>query len=396
MFSNRQLFFNILGQTSEKPLAVEIDHAAGIYLYGPGGERYADLISGVSVSNTGHSHPMVLKAIEEQSRKYLHLMVYGELIQSPQVRFAELLTSLLPRELNSIYYVNSGSEAIEGAMKLAKRHNGRQEIIAFHNAYHGSTQGALSILGNDTLKTAFKPLLPGIRFIRFNNFEDLEMITEKTSGVFAELVQAEAGVQIPDPAYIKALRERCTETGALLVADEVQTGFGRTGKLFCFEHYEIVPDILVIAKGMGGGLPLGAFIAGREMMSGLSHDPALGHITTFGGHPLSCAAAIANLEVICDEHLAEKADEKGRLFEDILGSHKKVKCIRRKGLFMAVELHNPQLAEKVVYAAPGYGFMTDMFLFCPSAFRVAPPLIIEKDEIVEVCSKIMKCLDQAG
>jgi len=331
MLSNRQLFLQHLATPSEVPDALEIVRADGIYLYDDKGKEFIDLVSGVSVSNIGHRHPKVVQAIEEQLKKYLHLMVYGKYIQSPQVKLAGKLSSILPDSLQSVYFVNSGSEAIEGAMKLAKRITGRSEIIAFNNAYHGSTHGALSVLGNEELKYAYRPLLPEINFLQFNKLEDINNITTETAAVIIEPIQAEAGILIPDIEYMVALRDKCTETGTLLIFDEVQMGFGRTGKLFAFEHFGTAPDILCLAKGMGGGMPIGAFVSSKENMLALTHNPELGHITTFGGHPVSCAAALASLEVIIDEHLSEQADEKGKMFRNEIEKHTLVNHIRQIG-----------------------------------------------------------------
>ncbi|MBN3036298.1 MAG: aspartate aminotransferase family protein [Bacteroidales bacterium] len=391
--TERELFFRHLGLPSAHPVALEITHAEGIYLYTADGKRYIDLASGVSVSNTGHRHPAVLQRIREQTDRYLHLMVYGEYVQSPQVRLAEHLSRLLPDRLNAVYFVNSGSEAIEGAMKLAKRFTGRREIIAFRNAYHGGTHGALSILGNESLKYAFRPLLPGIRFIRFNHPDDLEIISQSTACVVAETIQAEAGIILPEENFLKHLRKRCDETGALLVIDDIQMGFGRTGHMFSFEPYGIAPDILTLAKGMGGGMPVGAFISSRQIMDSLSSDPELGHITTFGGHPVSCAAALGNLEAIVGEKLCEQAQASGRLIRQLLENHPAIVQIRGKGLMMAVELRDEPAAQAMTTQMIRRGLVTDRFLFRPQAFRIAPPLIISKEEILQTCGIIRSCLD---
>jgi acetylornithine/succinyldiaminopimelate/putrescine aminotransferase len=319
--TNRQLFLNHLGLPAVDEEALEIVKAEGIFLYTDQNERYIDLVSGVSVSNIGHLHPKVVEAVKRQTETYMHLMVYGKYIQSPQVQFAKLLTDQLPESLDSVFFVNSGSEAIEGALKLAKRLTGRTEIVAFKNAYHGSTHGALSVLGNEEMKYAFRPLLPDIRFLNFNHFEELEQITERSACVIVEPVQAEAGIILPEKGYLDALQQKCNETGTLLIFDEVQMGFGRTGRLFAFEKYRVVPDIFCIAKGMGGGMPIGAFVSSKENMSRLTFNPALGHITTFGGHPVSAAAALASLQVILQENLPEKAEEKGRKIKTAIEDH---------------------------------------------------------------------------
>jgi acetylornithine/succinyldiaminopimelate/putrescine aminotransferase len=378
--TERELFYRYLGLPSRQPLGLEIDHAEGIYLYDVSGKKYLDLVSGISVSNIGHRHPAVIYAIEEQLKKYLHLNVYGEFIQSPQVNLAQKLVSLLPDELESVYFVNSGSEAIEGAMKLAKRFTGRIEVMAFHNAYHGSTQGALSILGNETLKNAFRPLIPDVHFLQFNNFLDLERITEKTACVVAETIQAEAGIILPGQGFLESLQARCREKGTLLIIDDVQMGFGRTGKLFSFEHFNIVPDILVLAKALGGGMPLGAFIASKNIMDTLAFQPELGHITTFGGHPVCCAAALASLEVILSDDLINQADNKGAIFEEQLTTHLLVKEIRRKGLMLGIEIKDKSKRNRLTENMLNNGIIIDWFLFHPCTFRIAPPLTITEEE----------------
>jgi acetylornithine/succinyldiaminopimelate/putrescine aminotransferase len=393
MISQRELFFRHVALPSRKPLALEIERAEGIYLYDINGKRYIDLVSGISVSNTGHRHPAVIKAVTDQLDKYMHLMVYGKYIQSPQVKLAKRLADLLPGDLQTTFFVNSGSEAIEGAMKLAKRYTGRTEMIAFWNAYHGGTQGALSILGNESLKNAFRPLLPEIRMLNYNSFEDLEQISAKTACVVVEPIQAEAGIILPVPGFLKALREKCNQTDTLLVFDEIQMGFGRTGKLFCLEHEQVVPDILCLAKSMGGGMPVGAFISSATIMQSLSHDPELGHITTFGGHPVCCAAALANLEVLTSGDLIQQAQSKGELFYELLKNHPLIKEIRFKGLMMAVELEKEEVTSDVVHLLAQNGLVVDQFLFRPAAFRIAPPLIIEEDQIKDVCEIILECLD---
>jgi acetylornithine/succinyldiaminopimelate/putrescine aminotransferase len=392
--SERDLFFRYLGLPSLQPLGLEIDRAEGIYLYDVSGKKYIDLVSGISVSNLGHRHPAVIQAIEDQLKKYLHLNVYGEFIQSPQVKLAQKLVSVLPSSLNSVYFVNSGSEAIEGAMKLAKRFTGRTEIVAFNNAYHGSTQGALSILGNESLKNAFRPLIPDIRFLEFNNFKDLDNTTTKTACVVTETIQSEAGVILPEIGYLKAIREKCNATGTLLIIDDVQMGLGRTGKLFSFEHFDFEPDILVLAKALGGGMPLGAFIAPKKIMDTLAFQPELGHITTFGGHPVSCAAALANLEVLLNEDLIQIAEEKGAIFEERLRSSPLVKDIRRKGLALGVELKDPGLRNRLTQSMLNNGVIIDWFLFNSATFRIAPPLTITQEECLSVCDLVLKSISE--
>ena len=394
MSTLRELYFRHMGLPSRHPMAIEVDHAEGIYFWDTGGKRFTDLVSGVAVSNIGHRHPKVLEAINTQLGKYMHLMVYGEYIQSPQVKLASMLASRLPEKLDAVYFVNSGSEAIEGALKLSKRHTARTEVIAFKNAYHGGTAGALSILGHEKLKQAFRPLIPDTRFLEFNYLPGLQKISSKTACVVLECIQAEAGIKLPDDGFIKAVEQRCRETGALLVIDDIQMGFGRTGKLFSFEHYGIQPDILCLAKGMGGGLPIGAFISSREIMDEFTHDPELGHITTFGGHPVSCAAALANLEVIIEGHLSEHAEERGRQFYSLLADHPEVMEIRRKGLMLAVELEDERAADRLVKYFVDEGLVTDRFLFKPSAFRIAPPLVITSKQVEETVLSIIRCLDK--
>jgi acetylornithine/N-succinyldiaminopimelate aminotransferase len=396
MFSDRQLFRQFLAIPTLKPLGLNIVSAQGIYLTDREGNQYIDLVSGVTVSNLGHHHPAIIQAIKDQADKYLHLMVYGEYIQSPQVRLAKALADKLPSQLNNVFFVNSGSEAIEGALKLAKRHTGRTEIVAFRNAYHGSTHGALSILGNEYFKNSFRPLLPGIRLMEFNSFEDLAMITDKTACIIAETIQAEAGVILPDEGFLDAVAERCRKTGALLVIDDVQMGFGRTGKLFSIEHYGITPDILVLAKALGGGMPLGAFISSKEIMQSLMTDPVLGHITTFGGHPVCCAAGLASFDLLCNSGIITEVGDKGDLFFDRLSSHPQVKEIRYKGLMLAVELNSAKQTEELGRILLENGIVIDIFLFRPEAFRISPPLIITNDEIEKSCHIILKCLDLLG
>lgn len=389
----KDLYFRHLGLPSAHPAGIEVDRAEGIYFYDTGGKRYTDLVSGVAVSNVGHRHPKVISAINEQLGKYMHLMVYGEYIQSPQVKLATKFSEQLPSSLGAVFFVNSGSEAIEGALKLAKRHTARSEIVAFKNAYHGGTAGALSILGNEKLKNAFRPLIPDIRFLEFNKREMLGEISEKTACVVVECIQAEAGIILPANGFLQQLRKRCDETGALLIVDDIQMGFARTGKLFSFMHYDITPDILCLAKGMGGGMPVGAFISSRRMMDELTHHPELGHITTFGGHPLSCAAALANLELIIDENLAHKAITLGHGFYKDLKDHPAIRDIRYKGLMLGVELHNKTFADKLVGLFIEEGLVTDRFLFMPSAFRIAPPLIMTEEQQKETSARIIKCLN---
>ena len=392
MLSPRQLFLLNTAQTSTSPRLLEIERAEGMYLYDYDGKSYMDLVSGFAVSNTGHRNAKVVQAIKDQADKYLHLTVYGEFIQSPQVKFASKLSSILPDSLNSVYFVNSGAEATEGAMKLAKRFTGRSEIIACKNSYHGSTQGALSLMGNEHYKQAYRPLLPGIRFIEFNNYIDLDFISSESAAVIVETIQGEAGVRVPDMNYMQRLRKRCNETGTLLILDEIQTGFGRTGTLFAFEHFNIHPDILLIAKGMGGGMPIGAFISSHEIMSVLKENPILGHITTFGGHPVSCAAGLANLEVIIEEELVKDVSLKESLFRKHL-QHPEIKEVRGMGLMLCIQLSSFEQVENVSRRCVENGIIIDWFLHCDTAMRIAPPLIITDNEIQKACATIIEALE---
>ncbi|MFI5134648.1 MAG: aspartate aminotransferase family protein, partial [Chitinophagales bacterium] len=346
-------------------------------------------------SNLGHRHPKVIEAIEAQLKKYLHLMVYGEYVESPQVQFAKLLTENLPTQLNSVYFTNSGTEATEGAIKLAKRFTGRSEVVSFRNSYHGSTQGALSVMGDENFRNAFRPLIPGNRLLHFNHEEELFLITEETAAVIAEPVQAEAGVIIPDKKYFQQLRKRCDTVGALLIFDECQTGLGRTGTLWCFEQFEIVPDILLLAKSLGGGMPLGAFIANHELMKTLSFNPALGHITTFGGHPVSCAAGKASFEILLQENLIDKIEEKKNLFLQSL-HHPKIKSVRAAGLLMAIEFDDEVFNKKVIAQCVQSGVITDWFMFAPHCMRIAPPLNISEEEIKNACSVILQAINSVA
>ena len=395
MISNlRQLFLEHVGQTSDYPMMLEVERAEGVYLYGPNGKRWIDLISGVSVSAVGHGNPAVIEAICRQARDYLHLMVYGEAIEAPQVRYAQRIASLLPDPLDSVYFVNSGSEAVEGALKLAKRYTGRTEMIYYKNAYHGSTHGSLSVMGGETFRNAFRPLLPDTRQIRFNEPDDLQYITPRTACVIIEPVQGEGGIIPVRRDYLQALRDRCNETETLLIYDEIQTGLGRTGTLYFFQHYGIVPDILCTAKAFGGGMPLGAFIASKRVMDVLKTNPVLGHITTFGGHPACCAAGLAALEYTLSEGLMEQAESKGALYEKWLGDHPLVREIRRVGLLMAIEFGDAELTARIVWDAVEAGLMTERFMFHETAMRIAPPLTITPAEIEESCTILRKVLDR--
>ena len=393
MLTNRQLFFQHVALPSQEPLALEIEKAEGIYMYDADGNQYIDLVSGVSVSNIGHRNPEVIQAIKDQLDQYMHLMVYGEMIQSPQVKLAEKLSESLPEQLNSVYFVNSGSEAIDGALKLAKRITGRTEIVAFKNAYHGGTHGALSILGDEGLKYAFRPLLPDVRHLHFNSFDDLEMLSDRTACVVIEPIQAEAGIILPKPGFLRALRKKCDEFGIVLIYDDIQMGFGRTGKLFSFELVGVIPDILCLAKGMGGGMPIGAFISSKEMMLTLTNNPALGHITTFGGHPVCAAAGLANLNFLIENKLSEQAEEKGQLFRTFLSDLPGIKEIRGAGLMLAIEMENAEQNDRIVKLLIENKLIVDKFLFNDRAFRIAPPLIITFDEINKISIKIKELIN---
>ena len=393
MLNLRQLFLNHNAQTTDFPLSLEITHAQGLYLIDQDGKKYLDLISGIGVSSIGHRHPKVIEAIKNQADRYLHLMVYGEYIQTPQTLLAAKLASLLPSNLSSIYLVNSGSEAIEGAMKLAKRFTGRSEIIACKNSYHGSTHGALSIMGNETFKQAYRPLLPDIRFIDFGEIAEIEKISTKTAAVFIETIQGEAGIKIADKTYWKALRAKCSETGTLLVLDEIQCGIGRSGKFSAFEHYDIVPDILVLAKALGGGMPMGAFISSAAIMNALKENPILGHITTFGGHPINCAAALATLEVLESENLIESVIDKGNLFKKLL-IHPEIIAFRGQGLMLAIQLKDFEFNKRVIDECIENGLIVDWFLHCDDSMRIAPPLTISTEEIQSACGIILAAIEK--
>jgi acetylornithine/N-succinyldiaminopimelate aminotransferase len=390
----RDSFYRHIAQTTPFPLALEVEKANGIYLYDASGKKYMDLISGIAVSNIGHRNKKVVRAIKKQLDKYLHVMAYGEFIQEPQVRLAEKLISLLPYPLDNVYFVNSGTEANEGAIKLARRITGRKEIIAYQNSYHGSTLGSLSISGNENKKYRYRPLIPGVTFLKFNDLADLSLITDEAAAVIIEPIQGDAGVRIPSRNFLHQLRKKCDETGTMLIFDEVQTGFGRTGKLFALEHFDVVPDILTMAKAMGGGMPMGAFVASRDKMLGFSHAPILGHITTFGGHPVHCAAALANLEVLIEEHVIDQVEEKGQLFENLL-KHDAIRDFRRAGLMMAVEFESEEIVRRIVKRCLEKKVITFWFLSSANSFRLAPPLIITGKEIRKACRLIRKAIREA-
>ena len=389
--SLRQLFFSNQAQTSPSPLALEIDHAKGCSLFTADKKRYLDLISGISVSNVGHCHPHVVDAIKKQAEKHMHVMVYGEFIQSPQVLLSKAIADFLPDKLKSVYLVNSGAEAIEGAMKLAKRYTGKPEIVYFKNAYHGSTQGALSIIGDEFFKQSFRPLLPACRQLNFNVESDLEQISSSTAAVIIEPIQGEAGYIPAHQKYLQQVRKRCDETGALLVFDEIQSGFGRTGKMFAFEHYQVVPDILVMAKGMGGGMPIGAFVSSLPIMASLSDNPVLGHITTFGGHPVCAAASLACIEVIANENLLANAELIENFFREQL-KHEAILEITGKGAMLALHFKNEEYNFSVIQKCLEKGLITDWFLFSSGSLRISPPLVITDEDMQQAAEIILSCL----
>lgn len=390
--NHRSLFLQHLAQTSQSPIGLHITSASGNYLIDDAGKRYLDLIGGISVCNIGHCHPNVVKAIQQQAQQYLHVMVYGELVQGPQVEYATLLAEHLPEHLDCTYFTNSGAEAVEGALKLAKRVTGRTDVIACNKSYHGSTHGALSVMGDEYWRNAYRPLLPGVCHYDYNDARLIEAINEQTACVIVETIQAEAGVQEPHPEWLKELRDTCTAHGALLVFDEIQCGFGRTGKLWGFEHYGVAPDILLLGKALGGGMPLGAFIASHKHMQCLTDNPVLGHITTFGGHPVSCAAGLAAMHVLLNEQLIDDVERKGALFIQHL-SHPAIKAARGKGLLIAVELESNQKVLDTVQRCIESGIFTDWFLFAQNCLRIAPPLTITDEEIIKACDKIKRALD---
>lgn len=391
---SKETFLQKLAPTSPFPFLIIVERAEGVYLYSPDGKKYIDMISGIAVTNVGHRHPKVVAAIKNQVDKYLHVMVYGEYIQSPANLLAHKLSTLLPPSLNCSYFVNSGTEANEAALKLAKRLTGRTEMISCRKSYHGSTHGSLSVSGNEVKKKAFRPLLPDVKFIDFNSLPDLDEITERTACVIIETIQGDAGVRVPSKNYLQALRHKCTEKGAQLIFDEIQCGMGRTGKLFAFEHFEVVPDILTTAKAFGGGLPIGAFISSYDNMQSLTSSPMLGHITTFGGNPVCCASALAVLQVIEEENLLSQVEQKGRLIEELL-KHPKIKEVRRFGLMFAFDFDSEERVNRIVEYAKEHGVICYWFLSHPHSFRIAPPLTITESEIREACSIILKAIENS-
>lgn len=395
VISNRQLFLNHVAQTSPAPIGLEMVKAAGIYLWDIQDKRYIDLISGFSVCNIGHSHPDVVKAVQEQAVAYMHLIVYGEFIESPQTSYAKLLTDHLPDSLNCVYFTNSGAEATEGAMKLAKRVTNRSKIIAFHHAYHGSTQGALSLMGDEYFRNAFRPLLPDIHHYNYNDAAVLDAIDATTACVIMETVQAESGVTAPDADWLQAVRHACDKHCVLLILDEIQAGFGRTGSLWAFEQYGIVPDILLLGKALGGGMPLGAFIASHSLMRTLTYDPVLGHITTFGGHPVSCAAGKAALEVLIAGKFMESVRDKEKLLWENL-VHPSIVSKKSAGLWMSLCFTSPEYNQAVVHQCIENGLITDWFLFKPDHLRIAPPLICTTEDILEICQILIRSMDEVA
>jgi len=391
--NQRELFLRHVAQTSSAPLALEIVKADCASLYDAAGKEYIDLIGGISVANIGHRHPKVIAAIQEQLEAYLHIMVYGEFVEAPQVQYAKLLTDNLPASLNAVYFTNSGAEAVEGAMKLAKRVTNRTQIIAFDHSYHGSTQGALSIIGDEYWRNAFRPLLPDVLHLQYNSFESLNEITEQTACVIAETVQAEAGILAPTKEWIQALRKKCTGTGTLLILDEIQAGFGRTGKLWGFENFAIVPDVLLLGKALGAGMPLGAFIADKKLMDAFTDNPVLGHITTFGGHPVCCAAGMAGLKALLEEGWIATVKAKEELFRSLL-VHPKIKAVRSYGLWIAVEFDSFETNKQVIDTCIAAGVLTDWFLFASHCLRISPPLIISEQQIEKACAVIVAACDE--
>ena len=393
----RKQFLEHVGQTSPSPMMIEVARAEGSFFYTPEGKRYFDLVAGVSVSNVGHANPDVVKAVQQQAADYMHVMVYGEMVERPQVEYAHRLAELLPGNIDCLYFVNSGAEAVEVALKLAKRYTGRTELISMRRAYHGSTHGAMSMMGapeGEEWKAEFRPLLPDVRAINFNSFEDLNRITSRTAGVLCEVVQGEAGVRLPNLEWLKALRARCSEVGALLIFDEIQTGMGRTGEMFAATKYNIVPDVVCLAKAFGGGMPLGGVAANRQILNSFTHNPCLGHITTFGGHPVCCAAGLAALNYLINNNIVESVESKGALFEQQLSKHPRILEIRRSGLLLALELGKPEYLYRLMEIFKEVGIMSDWFLYCDTAFRISPPLTISETEIEECCDLIWQALDR--
>ena len=386
-------FLKYQAQTSPYPLGMEVSHAIGSYIYATDSKKYLDFVAGVSACALGHQHPRVNQAIKDQLDKYSHVMVYGEYSQSPAVQYCKLLAALLPAPLDKTYLVNSGTEAIEGALKLARRTTGRSQLISCHNAYHGNTMGSMSVMGFEERKQIFRPLIPDVDFITFNNEDDLQKITTKTAGIILETIQGGAGFIQPHNNFLKKVRKRCTEVGALMILDEIQPGFGRTGKLFGFQNYDVVPDIVVMGKGMGGGMPVGAFTASSAMMDLLSDNPKLGHITTFGGHPVIASACLATLQEITETNLMAEAIEKEKLFRSLL-VHPLIQEIRGKGLMLAAMTKSADITNEVILKCQDKGLILSWLLFEGCAIRITPPLTISEEEIREGCSIILEVMDE--
>ncbi len=389
-------FIQKLGQTNQSPYLIDVDRADGIYIYDKANKAYMDMIAGVAVSNIGHNHPKIIQALKNQIDKHLHVMVYGEFIQDAQLAFAQRLVNLLPSTLNSIYTVNSGTEANEAALKLAKRVTGRTELVSFRGSYHGSTHGSMSVSGNEVKKQAFRPLLPDVRFLQHNSISDLEQITTKTAGVIIETIQGDAGVRVPSHEFMLALRKRCTEVGALLIFDEIQCGMGRAGKLFAFEHFNVVPDVLTLGKALGGGMPIGALVSSHENLWEFTYNPMLGHITTFGGHPVVCASANAFLEIMETEVNLEEVERLGALLESIVGQSEEIKEIRRIGMMFALDMESFERVEKVVKRCLEKGLISFWFLSHPYSFRLSPPLTITEDEIRKAGEIILTSIQETA
>ncbi len=392
--SERDFFLSHLGQTTPFPFLVEVEHAEGIYIYDKQGKAYMDMISGVAVNNIGHRHPKVVTALKNQIDKYLHVMVYGEFIQDSQQLLVKELLEVLPDSLDGVYVVNSGTEAIEAALKLAKRVTGRTELISFRGSYHGSTHGSMSVSGNEVKKQAFRPLLPDVQFLQLNQHIDLERITENTAGVILETIQGDAGVRRPTVTFMKALRQRCDEVGALLILDEIQCGMGRTGKLFAFEHFDIVPDILALGKALGGGMPIGALVSSQKRLMEFTHAPMLGHITTFGGHPVICSAAAAAVQVLKTEIDWKELEEKAQRFETRFHQHPELIEIRRVGMMFAFDMVSAERVERVVSRCMEKGLITFWFLSHPYSFRLSPPLNITEDEFNLAADLILQAIEE--
>ncbi|CAN5394449.1 aspartate aminotransferase family protein [soil metagenome] len=391
--NQRQLFLQHIAQTSPEPIGLEMVKASGIYQYDVNGKEYTDLISGFSVANIGHSNPKVVAAVQKQAAEYMHLIVYGEFIEAPQVAYAKMLTDNLPSSLNSVYFTNSGAEATEGAMKLAKRVTGRSKMIAFNKSYHGSTQGALSLMGDEYFRNAFRPLLPDVHHFNYNSKEVIDAIDENTACIILETIQAESGVTKSSAEWLRATRVKCNKTGTLMILDEIQAGFGRTGSLWAFQQFDLVPDILLLGKALGGGMPLGAFIANRNLMQTLTHDPVLGHITTFGGHPVSCAAGKAAMEVLLESNFINTVKQKEKILLDCL-QHKQIINLNVAGLWASLEFDSFETNKKIIHCCIEKGLITDWFLFAPNRMRIAPPLIITADELRKVCSLIIQAIEE--